>query len=124
MNLPRIRFLPRFPAVLLVPAVLGLWVVLCITRTPYDWSSLWRSGVGSYIRSWWDGGPGLNARGFPFTFYGTWELDEVDQIYRWTGFQIGWFLLDLIIALAAAWGFAMLIDRVAFPLIRATHRRK
>ena len=87
-------------------------------------------------------------RGFPFVFYGSWEEIEMDtqvfaeirrsdlQIYRgpsgqypprsrlFTGIQTSWFLLDLIIALAAAWVFAMIVDRLLFPLIRAIGKRR
>ena len=115
------RFLPRFPALVLMPAVLGLWIVLCIGGSSYEWSPLYPETI-FLAGSPWEGGPWDNPRGFPFTFSGRWELG-VSEWHFWSGFQIGWFLLDLIIALAVAWAFPMFIDRVVFPLIRGKRQR-
>ena len=122
------RFLPGFPAVLLMIPVLGLWAFVCTVPRGEDQMAHRR-------------------RGFPLVFTGRREVRELEpqvvaairkqapEFFRaqegkpilvngWAGFKVTWFLLDLIIALAAAWGFAFAVDRLVFPTIRAARRRK
>ena len=123
------RFLPGFPAVLLVPAVLGRWARLCGTNSHYDWSSLsdrddlWVPVHPERGPMHMQGEPWNNPRGFPFRYSGSFEPWEGGG-YVWSGFQIHWFLIDLTIALTVAYLFAMVIDRLLFPAIRARQGRK
>ncbi|MCZ6688501.1 MAG: hypothetical protein O7H41_02740 [Planctomycetota bacterium] len=95
------RYLPRFPAVLLVPVVLVLWAGLC---------SVYRGGPSS-----WDGGWGV-----PLRFDGWWPgMSSPPPAFRVTPF-----LIDLTLALAAAYLMAMAVDRLLFPAIGSTPRRK
>ncbi|MCZ6691550.1 MAG: hypothetical protein O7H41_18325 [Planctomycetota bacterium] len=91
------------------------------------------------------------SRGFPFDFAVRWEeyemspqhfakmLEHFPQEYsqyseenlpilrrpvRGSGFQISWFLIDLIIALTVTYVLAMAVDRLLFPLIRRLHGKK
>lgn len=95
------RHLPKFPAVLLVPAVLALWAGLC---------SVYRDGPSS-----WDGGWGV-----PLRFDGWWPgMSSPPPAFRVTPF-----LIDLTLALAAAYLIAMAVDRLLFPAIGSTPRKK
>ena len=106
------RFLPGFPAILLVPAVLGFSVTLNSARLEA------RAGNPSY--------------GFPLTFKGYFEVRgflpgtarilAVD-FYEYE-FRITPLLIDLIIALTVAYSLAMAADRLVFPAIRGGRRRK
>ncbi len=121
------HYLPGFPAILLVLAVLGLWAQLCFTESKYDWAPHRLPGMHVYRLRHEEGEPWYNPRGFPFAFSGSWE--EVGNIrgvatYGWTGFQITWFLGDLIIALTAAYIFAMGVERLVFPLVQRQYRTK
>ncbi|MCZ6691547.1 MAG: hypothetical protein O7H41_18310 [Planctomycetota bacterium] len=80
------KYLPRFPAVLLVPAVLGGWILQCFVP--------WELTGGDI--------------GFPRVFM----LEEwQDSISEWGyEFYIGPFLLDLTLALAAAYSIAMVVE--------------
>ena len=87
------RLLPRFPAVLLVPAALAAWAALCYI----------------YLGGW-------EEPAFPLPFWGGrhhGSYIRVDNI-----------LTDLFLALATAYTFAMVVDRLVFPAIRAGRRRK
>ncbi len=116
------KYLPSFPAILLVPAVLGLWATLCIADSEYEWSSI--SLPGTRVISIPPEGvePWYNPRGFPFTFSGSWEERETKpvgvEVYDEIGFKIHWFLVDLIIALAVGYLLAMRVERSLFPLVR------
>ena len=122
------KFLPGFPAILLVPAFLGLWATLCVTHSDYEWSSI--SLPGTRVISIPPEGlePSYNPRGFPFTFSGSWEERETKpvgvEVYDEIGFQIHWFLVDLIIALAVGYLLAMRVDRLVFPLVRRLQKKK
>ena len=120
------KYLPGWPAFLLVPAVLGLWVVLFIPHTETDWSSLGIPGRRLSSLQNAELESRYKPQGFPFTFSAGWEAQITSRqaVYRWTGFQMTWFLLDLIIALTVAYLFAMAIERLLFPLARRLHRKK
>ncbi len=116
------KYLPSYPAILLVPLVLAVWVMI--------WTIPYEKDRG-------------DIRGFPFDFSGSWEEYDMSlqhfakmreafpQEYSQYseenlptlrrpvyGFRITWFLIDLIIALAAAYVVAMALDRLVFPWIR------
>ena len=111
------RFLPGFPAVLLVPVVLGLWIWLCMTpqiepRGKWQWD--WNAGRGrEFIRVW------KGKRGVPFAFLGH-KMDPRRGAHtpRRYGFKPIPFTADLAIALAVAYGLAIALDRLVFPAIR------
>ncbi|MCZ6691115.1 MAG: hypothetical protein O7H41_16125 [Planctomycetota bacterium] len=104
------KYLPSFPAVLLVPVVLAVWAGLC--RFP-------RGG-------WSEGGyTFLESKGFPFVF-------EVEMLVMLEGgtsvvacaFWWGRLLIDVVIALLVAYMMAMAFDRLLFPMIRRRLRRQ
>ena len=117
------KYLPGFPAVLLVLAVLGLWAQLCVTESEYDWSYLELPGGGPLHISPELEGPWHEPRGFPFTFSGRWKHLGGGKL-TWTGFQINWFLVDLIIALTVAYIVAMEVELRLFPLVRWLYGKK
>ena len=110
--------LPGFPAVLLVPAGLLAWASLCVTHGERDWPFLLQSSPTKGGEPWYD-----EPLGYPFTFSGTWER-RGPSTYGWTGFQMNWFLIDLLIALTVAYIFAMAVERLLFPLVLRLHRKK
>ena len=95
MRLRGPKYLPGWPAILLVPVILGVWVTLCMIPegTPRD------------------------MRGFPVTFLGGWEPDGFGG-YRQVGFRVIRFLIDLTLALGTAYILAMTVDRLILPLVR------
>ncbi len=112
MSLRGARHLPGWPAVLLVPAILGLWAALCaqprlLTEYPYP--------VDAYRT-------GMLAWGIPFTFCGDLRQHGPDRWIYTRAFQPVPFMADLTIALAAAWTLAMAVDRLVFPFIRRRQR--
>ncbi|MCZ6691123.1 MAG: hypothetical protein O7H41_16165 [Planctomycetota bacterium] len=107
------KFLPRFPAILLMFAILWLWVTLCTIprkdseRYQYsDYSAGAVQGVG---------------KGFPFIFVGSKLVPG--SVYRDYGFMPVEFLIDLIIALAAAYLLAMGVERLCHRSPKIGHHR-
>ena len=91
------KYLPRFPAILLVPAVLVAWAGACYF--PHvDLES-------SYF-------------GFPKPFY--WHLQRADL----SDFDVGPLVIDLTFAMATAYLVAFGVERFVFPAIRARQGRK
>ena len=118
------KYLPGWPAVLLVPAVLAVWIMLGIFAPekglpgsrgfPFDFAVRWEE---------YEMNPQLFAnlrKHFPqeYSQYSEENLPILRRPVRGSGFQISWFLIDLVIALAVAWVLAMIVDRVLFPLAR------
>ena len=104
------RFLPRLPALLLIPALVPAWA-----------SVMWKTEAS--CRGY--------ERGYPLVFetYRT----EVRMVVHWrtattltiapghtdrSEFQLPHFMFDLVIALAVAYTLAMAVDRLLFPLVR------
>ena len=98
------RFLPGFPAVLLMPAILAAWAILC---------SIPRYSVTD---------PWFPRQGFPLAYWTTW--DDPGSVHDFFGFRASRFVFDLGFALAVSWLFALAIDRLVFPAIRAARRGK
>ena len=96
-------FFPGFPASLLALAVLAAWAILCWTPRGY----LADSAIQLY------------PRGFPIMY--TAHVRELDA--RWSEACPLPCLVNLALALAAAWTLAMAVDRLVFPAIRAARRR-
>ena len=124
------KYLPGWPAVLLVPAVLAVWIMLCIFAPekglpgsrgfPFDFAVRWEE---------YEMNPQLFAnlrKHFPqeYSQYSEENLPILRRPVRGSGFQIHWFLIDLIIALTAAYLFAMAVDRLVFPLVRGQGTKK
>ena len=108
------KYLPRFPAVLLMPTVLAAWVMLWVH--PMDEVSGWKWGWGS---------------DFPLRFIVTpYDTDPVSalvnpgQAYGWSIMGVRGFLVDIFLALAAAWAPAMGLERLPIPWIRGRRRHK
>ena len=108
MSIRWAKYLPRFPAALLCPAILGLWAAFCTVHRvhPLLGHRYYGSGVPE------------TERGIPFAFLGVWRENQPDQWSYYVGFQRAPFLMDLAIALAVAWAFAMVVDRTVFPWLR------
>lgn len=107
------RFLPGWPAALLVPAVLAYWAVLCFVPPAYV-------GVGEYwvLES---------TNGFPFeyTVPGV-DIDPTGGVTVTFYIDILWELLvlDAVLAATAAWFFALAVDRFILHPIRAARMKK
>ena len=100
------RFLPRFPALLLVPTVLGAWVPLCFAFPhPYRFRDAIGFPLHFKIGNWWRYESGWHSPG-AFEFYPV----------RLT--------VDIGVALATAYAAAMTLDRLVFPLLRGRRRQK
>ena len=108
------RFLPGYPAILLVPAILGLWVGLTWANKDYSFQTRPHVRNPSY--------------GIPLSFMGhrddQWCKAHSRRHKQVYGFWIDRFLIDLAIALASAYIVGMAADRLLFPAIRAARRRK
>jgi len=94
------KLLPGYPAVLLVPGVLGLWA----------WLNLFR--IGDWIESSW---------GFPLTYLRRTFEDSGTYCYE---FQVTGFLFDLFLGLAGAFLIALGVERLVLVRIRAAVMRK
>ena len=117
------RWLPGFPAVILLITILGLWVVLC-TLPLGDWDTVFSMGevLGPVQKRVW---------GFPFAFVAgkngvelptlTLEADTF-TIYAGYGFHTIPFLADLALALAAGYIVAMAVERLVLFKIQAARR--
>ena len=92
-------FLPGYPAILLMPAVLVVWAVLCT-----DGQSGYESGAEWY--GW----------GFPLPFYGV--LGGPDGYYDGLRFRLTPYLVDLLLAVVVAWVLAMAADPLVPRLVR------
>ena len=113
------RWLPGFPAVLLMPAIVVTWASL-----------LWAPEGDTC----WEGG-GLGPEwGFPIVFarYDAVQVRKTDprsglarriRSTRLSEFRVSHFLIDLAIVLAAAYILTMAADRLLFPAIRGARRR-
>ena len=108
------RFLPRLPALLLIPAVVFAWAAL-----------LW--GPESSRQGY--------ERGFPLVFENYraergffWQEGTtifITPVHSdWSEFQLSHFIFDLVIALVVAYVLAMAVERLVFPLIRRLHTKK
>ena len=106
------KYLPRFPAILLVFAVLGLWVVLS-TAKPGNMVGIiktWHPHFGSVAK---------DGYGFPFVFIGVLFVYGPDPpVYLSYGFNLYALAADLALALATAYLVAMGAERLLFPLAR------
>jgi hypothetical protein len=98
------RFLPGFPAVLLVPAVLLLWL------------SLWLFMEDRDLLGWQ-----FHGFGFPLPFEGWWPRIGGRTV---RGFHVAPFVFDLSLALATAWLLPLALDRFVFRPIRAARQKK
>ena len=101
------KYLPRFPAILLMPTVLTACALLGVYQDK-DRFAGWGSN-------------------FPLRFLVV-DLD-IDPFvpgeeYGWSIFGVWGFLVDTSLALAVAWALAMAFDRLLFPLARRLHRKK
>ena len=91
------RFLPRLPALLLIPAVLGLCVALCAAPRKYPGGAWYFSPRSGTVR--W-----AEPRGFPFVFDGGKNERMLDaKLIVGCGFRTAPFLADLALALATAY---------------------
>ncbi len=102
-----VKNLPRWPAILLVPAILGMWAALCALPRGHPLPTP------------------LYERGVPFAFIQVLEprsdypnYSEYHTVLRFTPL-----LVDLAVALAAAYLLAMAVDRLVFPWIRRRRRQ-
>ncbi len=102
------KYLPSYPAILLVPVILAFWVAL----------------------GWEKRGPhfGPPSYGFPLIFKGRLE-DQWCELHSLPhtavyGFWIDRLLIDLGLALGTAYVVAMIVDRLVFPMIRGTLKQK
>ena len=91
------KYLPRWPAVLLLPAVLAAWALQC--------SIPWVCGSSYGI-------------GFPLPFR------RHDGHWGWSPLKLDNVLIDLTLALVTAYTLAMVVDRLVFPLIRGRRRQE
>ncbi|MCZ6688249.1 MAG: hypothetical protein O7H41_01395 [Planctomycetota bacterium] len=89
-------FLPRYPAILLMPAVLVVWAVLCTY-----FRGTYYLGPRTKLASGWIG------HGFPLPFYAMWW--GPDPVY--TGFRLTPYLVDLLLAVVVGWVLAWGTDR-------------
>ncbi len=108
------RFLPRYPAVLLVPTTLALWAALCFLPREHPGRPLLFTALEEP----------LYERGVPLAFFGVWRELEPNHFKYDAGFQLSPFLIDLALVLAAGWAFAMAVDRLVFPWVRSRKERK
>jgi hypothetical protein len=90
------RFIPRFPAILLVPAVLAAWAVRCAFPQVI---------LGEHYYSY----------GFPLRFYG-WVEHRTATTWGayYAGFRLGPFLVDLLLASGVAWLSALCLEWLLF----------
>ncbi len=92
------RFLPKFPAVLLAPALMAALAFSGAEKQPgwpiWDWK-------------------------FPLKFTIAYEY----SVKAWAIVGVGGFLVDTSLALAAAWALAMAVDRLVFPLLQRRRRQ-
>ena len=114
------RWLPGFPAVLLIPAIVVGWALLLWVPEGY---ALWELEE-----------PWSSHRGFPVAFERIFRgqatrYDPPSGLVRriWfstmSDFRISYFLIDLAIALAVAYLLALAVDRRLFPLVRRLYRK-
>lgn len=113
------RTQPGFPAVLLVPAVLGLWIWMWTVGRddPRGMRVLDPRGVLAYREIY----------GLPLVFVGSKPPPRGPGGWRGFpgyGFKPAPFLADLLIALGTAYIVAMAVDRLVFPAVRAGQGRK
>ena len=95
------RYLPKFPAVLLIPVILGWWFISGIMHAP----------------------PGVP----PGLMHFVWEFPRSVVLLHTP--RVGWlvvnraaFVLDVATFLAAGYIAAMSVDRLLFPLVREIDR--
>ena len=93
------KFLPRFPAVLLIPGLLMVWAMFCLVPL-----------VSADLRGDTD-----FLFGFPVSFVHT----DGARFFR---FSPPRFLVDLTAVLASVYAIAMAVDRLVFPFIRRRRR--
>ncbi len=89
-----VRFLPGHRAILLAPVALVTWAMLCYVL-----------GLGYGGLGW----------GFPLVYLNL----EMGRVCVDFSFRVVPFLVDLLLALVAAWVIAMAVDRLVFPWVRA-----
>ena len=107
------KCLPGYPAILLVPAVLAGWAVLCFVP-PADWIL----GGGWELE---------RTNGFPFEYTVVRiDTDPTGSVTVTIWIQTLWHLLvlDAVLAATTAWLFPLAVDRLVFPAIQAARRRK
>ena len=118
------RFLPRLPALLLIPALVPAWASLM-------WGPESSHHGYGYERGY--------ERGFPLVFE-VYSKKPLSHRYTWNQsiaaveitidrgelaeFRVPHFLFDLAVALVVAYLFAMAVDRLLFPLVRRLHGKK
>ena len=98
------RYLPGFPAVLLVPVILLVWVGLCSVP----------GRETDYLRS-----AGFMSYGFPYPIRSYLYDVAGGRPVALTNFSIPVFLIDLFLALAAAYFVAMVVDRLVLRWVRS-----
>ena len=103
MSLRWPKFLPRFPALLLTPMILGYWL-------------LW--GMAGVDKS-------LPIAGAVFEWHFPMKATVCHlSRYGWCVLSLGALLVDATLALAVAYGLPMLFDRLLFPLLRGRRRQE
>ena len=118
MSIRLSRFLPRYPGVLLMPAVLGLWIGLCTVgrEDPRGMATLMDSGFALEWRE---------VYGVPFYFVGSKRVPgRGPNAWRGYGFRVVPFLIDIALALATAYIVAVGVERLVLFKIQARHRRR
>ena len=98
------KFLPGWPAVLLMPVVMAAWAIPCYVP-----------------KGWWSVGGRLyqETRGFPLafkTFY--FEMPAGGNPIVGLTYQLHLLVIDIALGVIAAYGIAMILDRLIFPLLR------
>ena len=105
MRLRWTRWLPGFPAILLMPTVLTTWASLTVHgHFGMGWGSNFPLRFVVVNLDFGQFGPGVN--------------------YGWSIFGVWGFLVDTSLALAVAWALPMAVDRLVFPLVRRLYRKK
>ncbi len=108
------KYLPRYPAVLLIAVVLGLWISLCTVGRKDT------CGLPVLVLDPDSGIVRKEVYGFPFVFVGSKILPgRGPRARRHYGFMGAPFLADLAIALTAAYLLAMGVERLVFPALQA-----
>ena len=112
MRLSWRRDFPGWPAILLIPAVLGAWAWVCAMPL---------TDLGAASGAEWHRGGGV-----PYEFWRPKLIQISPRVWRppARGEDSGYrfkpvpFIADLAIALALAYGLAMVMDRGVFPWLR------
>lgn len=100
------RYLPCYPAILLVPTILAFWA----------WFSLVYQKETPYFKAGW---------GYPLRCYGWFSVRTFRFSDTWShGFRVTPFVIDLALALAVAVLLALAVDRMVLAKIRAVGHGK